>query len=281
MHRFPLVNEGDAPLEILKVDSACGCTTVVLGRKTLAPGERTDLEVAFASAGLRGPTSKTVVVSTNDPDQPQRRLTIQAYVQADILATTDEVRFLDLAPGDRRRASVKLSSGTGHPLVVTGVDLSTAPWLGVATREGGRDVFVDLDLHARRLPRERWEGTDTVLLHLENPNPTQVNLKVHWSRLAPVAAEPARIAWAEPAGGNLAATVTVRRRDRKPFRILAARASSPLLAVAEPGSRAAAHRVRIALDGSAGPGTYDEKVTLELDTPDQRELEIRVNAVLR
>ena len=281
-HRFPLVNQGDAPLEVLKVDSACGCTTVVVGRKVLAPGERIELEVAFASAGLRGPVNKTVQVSTNDPDRPQQVLNIQAVVQADVVVTSDEVQFLDLAAGDRRRASIKLSSGTGHALAVADVELSPAPWLGVATREAGQDLYVDFDLLARRLPKGRLAGTDTITLHLENPEPLKVTLKVQWARLAPVAAEPARIAWAETAGRDLTASVTVRRRDGKPFRIRALRASNPLLTAVDltPG-KGAAHRVQLALAGTAAPGTYDEKITLDLDTPGQRALEIRVSAVLQ
>ncbi len=282
LHRFVLANGGDAPLEIIRLQPGCGCTTAVVGQKTLAPGERTELEVAFNPGGFRGPVQKTVDVVTNDPARPRQALDIRADVMGDILLASDQIPMLDLAPTDRRRVTVKLESGTGQPIAVTDVDLSPAPWLGVATREVGQDVFVDLDLLARRLPRDRQAGTDTVTLHLENPRPNAVTLKVNWAKLPLVSATPEWLAWAESAGKDLAATVTVARRDKKPFRILGARTTSALLKAEDltPGA-AAAHQVRIVLGEAAGPGTYEEKVTLDLDVPDQRELDLRVSAVLR
>ena len=76
--------------------------------------------------------------------------------------------------------------------------------------------------------------------------------------------------------------VSVHRRDRRPFRILAARTTSPLLRAENltPGA-APAHQVRVVLDGAAVPGAYNEKVTLDLDVAGQLQLEVRVSAVLR
>ena len=72
------------------------------------------------------------------------------------------------------------------------------PGLAWPPREVGQDVFVDLDLLARRLPRDRQAGTDTVTLHLENPRPNVVTLKVNWAKLPLVSATPKWSAWAEP-----------------------------------------------------------------------------------
>lgn len=226
--------------------------------------------------------NKTVDVTTNDPIQVRRTLNLQAEVMAEIFLASDEVTLLDLAPGQRRKATVMLESGTGQPITVANVELSNAPWLGVATREAGRNLFVDLDLLSTRLPRGRENGTDTITLHLENPKPVSVTLKVNWAKQPPVAAVPTRVAWAETAGRERTAEVALRRRDGRPFRILATRASNSLLRVVNlTRGTAAVHRVRVALAGAAGPGTYDERVTIDLDVPGQPVLEVRVSAVLR
>jgi hypothetical protein len=281
-HRFALSNGGDQPLEILRIQPSCGCTTAVVGRTTLAPGERTQVEVDFDASGFKGPVRKDMDLYTNDPAQPRRSLEIRAMVLADILLDSEQVPILDLAPGDRRRVTVKLESGTGQPIVVTDVGLSPAPWLGVSTRETGKTLYVDLDLLAKRLPKDRLAGRDTVTLSLANPRPSTVTLKVEWAKIPPVVAVPARVAWAEPAGRELAATVAVRNRSRQPFRILAVRTDLPSLQAVNltPGA-AAVHQVRIALAESAGPGALEGKVVLELDVPGQQQLEIRVGAVLR
>jgi hypothetical protein len=181
-HRFLLRNAGGAPLTIAKVVPSCGCTSSVVGKTLLAPGESTALDVTFDTTGLRGPAQKSVQVLSDDPANPSLALAFQAEVLAEVLAATDLVRFQDLGPKDRRKASVKLVSTTGQAIHVTDVELSPAPWLGVATREDGEGLWVDLDLLAKRLPPGQRSGTDSIALHLVNPGPSVVQLKVHWIR---------------------------------------------------------------------------------------------------
>jgi len=280
-HRFKAENRGDAPLTLVRLDSTCGCTTTVMGKLRLEPGEGTELEVRFSSAGLRGPVDKFVRLVTDDPARPVTILNFHADVVKDIVVSDQEVYFRDLVPRDRRKVSVKLESASGQPIQVTGVVLSEAPWLGVATREEGRDLFVDFDLLARGLP-PGLAGTDNVLLKVMNPEPAEIRLKVRWERLPPVLAAPPRVAWAETAGRDLTATVRLTQREHKPFRILSATTSNPLLKVLDlPAKAAARHRIRLALAASAPAGSYDEKVTLTLDAPTAPVLEIRVSAILR
>ena len=183
-HRFLLRNAGGAPLTIAKVVATCGCTSSVVGKTLLAPGERTGLDVTFDTTGLRGPAQKSVQVLSDDPASPSLVLTFQAEVLPEVLAATDRVLFQDLAPRDRRRTSVKLVSTTGAPIHVTDVELSPAPWLGVTTREDGEALWVDLDLLARRLPPRQRSGTDRIALHLLGPGPSVVELRVRWIRKA-------------------------------------------------------------------------------------------------
>ena len=280
-HRFLLTNAGDGPLNILKMESSCGCTTTLLGKARVAPGEATELEVTFNSAGLRGVANKSVRVITDDPVAPDRLLTFQAEVLGSVLVADPDVRFEELVAGDRRKATVKLESGTGVPITVTDVTLSEAPWLGVATREEGQNVFVDFELVGRDLPALKRAGTDTVIVHVTNPQPSVVKLRVHWARRSPIQASPGHLAWAEPAGRALMATVRVTQDEHQPFRILAVRTTNPLLKVAAFSRKASdRHRLNVVLAGSAPAGTYDERVILTLDRPDCPELEIRVAATL-
>jgi hypothetical protein len=181
-HRFKASNAGDAPLTISKLNPTCGCTSTVAGQGTLAPGESTELEVIFNAAGHPGLNQKSVEVVSDDPVQPVQTLSFDAEVMQDVEAATQEVRFEDLVRKDRRRASVKLASETGQPIRVVSADLSASPWLGVATREEGDDVYVDLVLVARLLPPGKPSGVDTIDLHLANPNPSVVKLRVLWKR---------------------------------------------------------------------------------------------------
>jgi hypothetical protein len=281
-HRFKATNAGTAPLTITQVNPGCGCTSSVVGKDTLAPGESTELEVSFDPAGMRGLAQKSVQVLSNDPVEPSQVITFQADVLPAVVASTDQVQFTGLVRRDRRKASVKLESETGQPIRVTNVELSPAPWLGVTTREVGNDAWVDFDLLARRLPAAKLSGVDTVTLHVANLGPSTVQLSVRWERLPPVTATPGKIAWAEPAGRELRAAVVLQARQGRPFRILSARTSNPLIRVAGFQHPAASRQeVQLILSDQAKPGTYDEKAFFTLDTPGHPEMEVRIVASLR
>ena len=281
-HRFKVSNAGDADLTISRLVPGCGCTSVLAGKGTLAPGESTELEVAFNTAGESGGVRKSVQVASNDPVQPVQTLFFEAKVMPEVWTATDRVLFQDLNRQDHPKASVKLNSGTGRPIQVDRVTRPEAPWLGLATRADGNDLWVDLDLAASRLPGDKLSGTDTVALNLLNPGPSVVKLSVRWELRAPVVASPVRVAWSGPAGRDLRASIHLEHREDRPFRILSVRTSNPLLQAALPASRSAPRQtVRLTLSSLAKPGSYEEKALLTLDTPGHPELEIRVSAALR
>jgi hypothetical protein len=280
-HRFKASNAGDSPLTISRLNPSCGCTSTLVGKSTLAPGESTELEVTFNAAGHPGMNQKSVEVISDDPTHPVQTLSFGAEVMQDIEPSVQEVRFEDLVLKDRRKASVKLTSETGQPMRVTSADLSVAPWLGVTTREEGLEVYVDLVLLARLLPPGKLTGVDTIALHLVNPNPTEFKLRVLWKRRDPVLVSPARVAWAEAAGQELRAALTLKNPEHRPFRILSTRTSNPLIRLSGIAPRGAVEqKLVVLLSKDAKPGEYDEKAYLTLDTPGHPELEIRVAASL-
>jgi hypothetical protein len=281
-HTFRILNVGQSPLTILRVNAACGCTTSALGKAVLAPGEGTDLEVALNTAGLHGKVIKTVQLVSDEPNRPNRILTLEAEIAKEVVAETEEVFFLDLVRKDRKKASVKLASGTAEALHVADVELSEAPWLGVATREEGHDVFVDLELLARNLPAGKVSGTDTITLKVVNPGPSSQTLSVHWERRSAITVSPARVAWAEASGRELTTPIRLAHGEGKAFRVVSARTSDPLLSVRGVDETAASrHALQVVLSPEAKPGTFDAKVFVKVDLPGQPELEIRVAAVLR
>lgn len=281
-HRFKVTNSGGGLLKILRLNPSCGCASAMAGKDTLGPGESSEIEIVFTSAGYRGLVSKTVEVVTNDPASPRQVLNFDAEVLAAVLVPGNEVFFEGLAPNARRKTSVKLESGTSSEILVADAELSEAPWLGVATRTVGKDLFVDLELHARKLPPDQASGVDTVTLHTLNPAPSTVVLKVRWEKQGVVGAFPPRVAWAAAAGRDLAAKIVLRHQGKKAFRILSASTTSPLLTVSElPDSVSREPSVRLVLSGKLQPGTYEEKVFLTLDLPGKPVVAVRVSAALR
>jgi len=79
-HDFAFINVGDLPLKITGARVGCGCTVVKDWSREVEPGESGSLPVEFRSARFEGPVSKSVVVSSNDPEQPNVTLEIKGTV---------------------------------------------------------------------------------------------------------------------------------------------------------------------------------------------------------
>jgi len=79
-HSFLISNNGGDILVIKDVKASCGCTAAKPDKNELKPGESTNILVSFNSKGRKGPQTKVVTVTTNDPEQPSVTLTFQGNV---------------------------------------------------------------------------------------------------------------------------------------------------------------------------------------------------------
>jgi len=281
-HVFKVTNDGKAYLNITRLNPSCGCTSTVLGKWSLAPGESTQIEATFNPKGFHGLARKSIQVVSDDPVNPTQTLTFEAEVIREITASTDSVFFQDVIRTVPRKATVKLEAAAGRTVQITEVRSPDAPWLTFGTRGGGAEAFVDITLDGRKLPAGKLIGADVITVGTTNPRVPTLTLSVQWELRATITADPVRVAWVEAAGTERSASVTLRQKDNKPFRILSAKTSNSLLKVelADRGA-AASHLFTVTLSASAKPGTYMEKVLLTLDDPEQPQCEVRVSAALR
>ena len=79
-HVFKYTNVGDATLIIDSVRTTCGCTAALVSGKRLNPGKNGVIKVSFDTTGYGGDTSKYIFVESNDPEAPQKQLTISAAI---------------------------------------------------------------------------------------------------------------------------------------------------------------------------------------------------------
>lgn len=78
--KFTFKNTGNSTLVIERIKTGCGCTSTLLSKKELNPGEQGTIEIAFDSEGYSGQVTRTVSVFTNDPANKEVKLKIKAYV---------------------------------------------------------------------------------------------------------------------------------------------------------------------------------------------------------
>ena len=81
-HKFEITNTGTAELIISQVRASCGCTAAKPDKMNLKPGEKTFVKVDFNSENRLGPQEKFVYVSSNDPINPEYKLSFTGVIVA-------------------------------------------------------------------------------------------------------------------------------------------------------------------------------------------------------
>jgi hypothetical protein len=79
-YTFNFANKGTSELTIKDIKTSCGCTAALLSQDNLAPGQEGTLKVELNTQNRSGKMSRTVTISSNDPNDPAKILTIYADV---------------------------------------------------------------------------------------------------------------------------------------------------------------------------------------------------------
>jgi len=79
-YTFNFANKGTSELTIKDIKTSCGCTAALLSQDNLAPGQEGTLKVELNTQNRSGKMSRTVTISSNDPKDPAKVLTIYADV---------------------------------------------------------------------------------------------------------------------------------------------------------------------------------------------------------
>lgn len=183
-HEFEVKNEGTAVLEVTNVTSTCGCTVADYDR-TIAPGKSGKIKVVVDSSTFAGPTSKAVVVYTNDPVTPRASLTVKCDVRPHIRVNPGYARYISVqgeAQGTIKQ--VMWAADKFADLVVSKVE-SPYPHVRVSFREAtaeerkedgeGRQWVVEMTL-ASDAPVGAL--TEYVKIHTNHPGQKVVTIPV-------------------------------------------------------------------------------------------------------
>jgi hypothetical protein len=114
---FEFENVGDSLLIIKNITATCGCTVPRLKKREFEPGEKGEIPVQFLSRGYSGKVTKSLKVTTNNPDRVFDRLTITGTVKltnfAAIEMTPDQIDFkkVKLAGTYKKKVEIK-NTGT-------------------------------------------------------------------------------------------------------------------------------------------------------------------------
>ena len=130
-HTFVIQNIGDTTLEISQVRPACGCTLANITEKTIPPGGRSEITARLSLAGRNGPQSKPITILSNDPQNPEYRVTMAGTVASAIMAAPDRLMFGQIGQGQSVELMIDLTSAAER-FTILGIE-SSIPELAVTT----------------------------------------------------------------------------------------------------------------------------------------------------
>ena len=138
---FAIVNEGDETLEIKAVRPTCGCTVADFDRE-IAAGKTGYIKSKLDTRDFSGPISKSILVMTNDPQDPTTTLVIKTdvhpYVQVLPRAL---VRFNAVRHEPMEQRITVVADAEEKDFRVTGVK-SSAPFLLASVRPVAADQLL-------------------------------------------------------------------------------------------------------------------------------------------
>lgn len=130
---FFVENRGDAPLEIKRVEAACGCTVASFDR-TIEPGATGKVRAVVDTSDFAGPIAKSVTVLSNDPSTPRLVLSVKVDVRAHVVAQPSYARLIHTRTLAPPSTAFTVASGDKEDFAVTRVD-SPHEWVTATVRE--------------------------------------------------------------------------------------------------------------------------------------------------
>ncbi len=124
--KVQIKNTGNSTLKIASVKPACGCTTAPLEKSELEAGETTFIDVSLNVSSFSGNVTKTITITSNDPDQVQKTVYLKAKV----------VRYVSLAPRFVSFRSLEVGKEAGEVVRVQNTGQKDVKVLSIQGSEG-------------------------------------------------------------------------------------------------------------------------------------------------
>jgi hypothetical protein len=284
--QFVLRNAGTAPLEIKKVQPACGCTAAAPELTKLDPGASTNLKVTLNTAGFQGDKVKTVRIYTNDPATPTSVLTLEGTVQEELEVSPLRVSFGDINQSEEsvrevlvsvpKESSTKIleASSRSEGVTVEQSDYSENNRTGVR-------VKVKL---GKEVPAGIFRGR--IVVRTTDPSRPLVNIPVFARVLGDIALTPSDVSFGlleAPLPKAQARTVTISSRSNTRFEITGVSVSGGPVSYTVAGpDQNQAYQLTVSLGANAN-GLVKETLTVRTNHPNPlyEELTLPVYGIVR
>lgn len=288
---FKLANQGTAPLDVISVRPTCGCTVADYDKQVPAGGTGS-VKAHVDTTDFAGPISKSILLRTNDPDNPAMTLVIKSDVKPYIEVLPRKLMRFNVVQKDPAVEKVVVVGGADDDdFKVTGVD-SSEDFLKATVRplegderiagKGPRQYEVSMAV-APDAPVGPVSGD--LVVHTNHPKAPKVDIKVYGVVRALVHVTPPQIQFGSVEsklrpGRNV--IVVNNRPGEHPLQLTKVSVDDPAFVASsstiEEGRR---YQVTVTVKDSAEAGAHDATLTIATNDPDYPTIEVPVRASLR
>ncbi len=190
-HTFVIKNTGDTSLDIERVKPSCGCTVANISQKIIPPGETAEITANMSLKGRNGPISKSIIIHSNDPKQPQFRLALAGTATTAIQVNPDRVFFGQVGPGDATTFNVTLTGVSDTPFSITGTEFTGGTLeTEIVTLEEGKSYRINGTLTA---PDSPGSFGGNLKITTDHPNRGGIEVPVAGTIVGPLIIAPEEI----------------------------------------------------------------------------------------
>lgn len=228
-HEYLLRNNGKLTLEISQVRPSCGCTVANISEKSVPPGGESRVTARLSLAGRNGHQHKTIVVESNDPQQPQFMLSLEGDVATPMSIQPERVIFGQIGPDAAVTSVVTVASST-DAFHISGLDAGSAGLQATSeTVEEGKQYRLFISTKPP-LPPGGFSGV--VKVNTDHPARPYFEIPVAAAVLSDIMVAPQELSINAPAGQNVSPFVVLRSGLGHPFTISEVTPPDPSMQVA-------------------------------------------------
>lgn len=174
VHTFVVRNTGDAPLEITKIKTTCGCTTAEYTKGEIPPGGEGEVTLQVSTKGYGGKTiKKTATLYSNDPEEKSLKLKISGTVEVFADISPKSIKFVGTT-GEKLREVVQIVPSEAHPFHIVGEpETSKDTYRCTLEEKDGKYI-----LTAENLATEATTYFGTVVMKTDLPEYPEISISV-------------------------------------------------------------------------------------------------------
>ena len=190
VHTYRFKNIGDRDLTISRVRTTCVCAAGVIGKRTIHPGEESQIEIRLRTGRRFGREFHSIYIHSNDPEQPIIRLVIAGTVKRRIIIVPRRVFFGEVTRAVRPTKEVRIFDAESDSLEIAAVE-STSKFVLVKSMptEDGHKKGVKVSITLRE-DTPFGELKERVIIRTKKENVAKIEVPVMATVRSPIQLSP-------------------------------------------------------------------------------------------